>query len=114
MNLFESEELKSKHGLNDKISYLISLPELRNPVYQSDRDVRTKDDSESEKLRNKGNQMYQENKFRQAVETFSSAAMRATFNQVSNNSDGLVSKSYSLAIANRSLALVKLEKYQEN
>ena len=67
-----------------------------------------KSDEESEKLRVEGNKLFQGGQLRASVEKFSSAAMKSQFEK-----DTGVSKTFSLAVANRSLALFKLKKYEE-
>ena len=67
-----------------------------------------------ERLRNEGNKLFQAGDFKRAIEKFSSAALKTPFDNDTEDQKGKhISRPFSLAIANRSLALVKLGKYEQ-
>lgn len=87
-------------------SHIKQQEEFLNQVIAADLET-FKNEEESEKLRSDGNSLYQMGKFRSSIEKFSAAAIKAPF-QYKNQS-----MTFSLAIANRSLALLKIGHHEE-
>ena len=104
---FEEEKCHTK-----KLLILRSLDSFNKLLKLELKNENAKDLNVSEKLRNEGNKLFQAGDFKRAIEKFSSAALKTPFDVDSEKKNSnLISKPFSLAVANRSLALLKLGKY---
>ena len=98
-------------GVEEKLQWLMRHEELTKILSTKISPSKVKSDTQSESSRNEGNKLFQAGRFKDAIFKFSAAALVATFEE--NRTDGTkISKAFALALANRSLSLLKLNQYE--
>jgi len=93
-------------NIDDKVESLFNSESMQNVFKCEHQKTTQKSEVEASRLREEGNILIQGSKYKAAISKFSAAAIIAPFNE------GGMSRSFSLAVANRSFASLKLEDHE--